>query len=75
MDELSFVARAINDTIAKTEAATTRLARQASHDTLTGLPNRAFVLGRLDEALRGDSTERAGRRWRCSSLTSTTSRY
>jgi diguanylate cyclase (GGDEF)-like protein len=56
-DELSFVARAINDTIAKTETATNRLARQASHDTLTGLPNRAFVLGRLDEAL--EETRRA----------------
>jgi diguanylate cyclase (GGDEF)-like protein len=50
-DELSFVGRALNDTIAKTEAVTNRLARQASHDTLTGLPNRAFVLDRLDEAL------------------------
>ena len=50
-DELSFVARTLNDTIAQTEVATNRLARQATHDTLTGLPNRAFVLDRLDLAL------------------------
>jgi diguanylate cyclase (GGDEF)-like protein len=58
-DEVSYVARALNDTIAKMEIATNRLGRQASHDTLTGLPNRASVLRRLDEALdrtrRGDS--------------------
>ncbi|GIG48571.1 putative bifunctional diguanylate cyclase/phosphodiesterase [Dactylosporangium siamense] len=51
-DELGFVARALNDTIGKTEIATGRLGRQASHDTLTGLPNRAFALRRLDEALQ-----------------------
>jgi diguanylate cyclase (GGDEF)-like protein len=50
-DELSLVARALNDTIAKTEVATNRLGRQATHDTLTGLPNRAYVLDRLDKAL------------------------
>ena len=50
-DELSFVARALNDTVAKTEIATNRLAREATHDTLTGLPNRALVLERLGQAL------------------------
>jgi diguanylate cyclase (GGDEF)-like protein len=50
-DELSFVARALNDTVTKTEIATNRLARQATHDTLTGLPNRALVLNRLELAL------------------------
>ena len=51
-DELSFVARALNETVAKTEAATNRLAREATHDTLTGLPNRALALDRLGRALR-----------------------
>jgi diguanylate cyclase (GGDEF)-like protein len=50
-DELSYVARALNDTVAKTEIATARLAEQATHDTLTGLPNRAFVLDLLEQGL------------------------
>ncbi|MFG1605267.1 putative bifunctional diguanylate cyclase/phosphodiesterase [Actinoplanes sp. NPDC049265] len=50
-DELSFVARALNETVARTEAATNRLEQQATHDTLTGLPNRALVLDRLEQAL------------------------
>src|SRR5581483_4552456 len=48
-DELSFISRALNETIAKTEAITNRLAHQASYDLLTGLPNRAFALRALDE--------------------------
>jgi diguanylate cyclase (GGDEF)-like protein len=50
-DELSFVARALNDTIHQTEIATNRLGKQATHDTLTGLPNRAYVLDHLDRVL------------------------
>ena len=50
-DELSFVARALNDTVTKTEIATNRLAQQATRDTLTGLPNRALFLDRLGQAL------------------------
>ncbi len=50
-DELSFVARTLNDTIAQTELARNRLAEQATHDTLTGLPNRALALARLEETL------------------------
>jgi len=50
-DELSFIARALNDTVAKTRMASDRLAHQATHDLLTELPNRALILDRLDHAL------------------------
>ncbi|MCU4187055.1 EAL domain-containing protein [Acidiferrimicrobium sp. IK] len=41
----------IIDTIHEREALQTRLAHQAAHDPLTGLPNRAAALARLDEGL------------------------
>ena len=50
-DELSFVVRTLNDTVARTKVATDRLALAATHDPLTALPNRALVLDRLDQAL------------------------
>jgi diguanylate cyclase (GGDEF)-like protein len=50
-DELSFVATVLNETIATTQAATERLAHQATRDTLTELPNRAVVIDRLEHAL------------------------
>ncbi|GIJ54789.1 putative bifunctional diguanylate cyclase/phosphodiesterase [Virgisporangium aurantiacum] len=50
-DELAFVAHALNDTIARTEAATNRLSIRATHDALTGLPNRSHMLTRLGEIL------------------------
>jgi diguanylate cyclase (GGDEF)-like protein len=50
-DELGSLSHVLNDTIARTEVATDRLSTQAMHDALTGLPNRAYVLGRLGEAL------------------------
>ncbi|MFI1996461.1 putative bifunctional diguanylate cyclase/phosphodiesterase [Actinoplanes sp. NPDC020271] len=50
-DELSYIAKALNETITTTEVATGRLARLASRDTLTNLPNRAAVLDRLEQAL------------------------
>ena len=50
-DELGSVARALNETVALTEAATARLARQATHDPLTGLPNRMLILERIAAGL------------------------
>jgi diguanylate cyclase (GGDEF)-like protein len=50
-DELSYVATVLNETIATTEAATRRLAHQATRDALTNLPNRAVVIDRLEHAL------------------------
>ncbi|HKT01626.1 MAG TPA: GGDEF domain-containing protein [Rugosimonospora sp.] len=50
-DELSFVARTLNDTVAQTGLARDRLAAQATRDTLTGLPNRAMALDQLHTAL------------------------
>jgi diguanylate cyclase (GGDEF)-like protein len=50
-DELSYVAAALNDTVAQTEIASERLSLQATRDTLTALPNRALALDRLQQAL------------------------
>jgi diguanylate cyclase (GGDEF)-like protein len=50
-DELHFVGQVLNDTIAQTRAVRDRLAHQATHDLLTGLPNRALVLDRLEEGV------------------------
>ncbi|HVQ96911.1 MAG TPA: EAL domain-containing protein [Mycobacteriales bacterium] len=50
-DELSYVAAALNETVAQTEIVTRRLSVQASQDGLTGLPNRALALDRLQQAL------------------------
>jgi diguanylate cyclase (GGDEF)-like protein len=42
------------DEIATQRAASERLAHQATHDSLTGLPNRAYVLARIPDALTQD---------------------
>jgi diguanylate cyclase (GGDEF)-like protein len=39
--------------VAERDALSTRLSFEASHDTLTGLPNRSLFLERLEQALRG----------------------
>ena len=56
-DELRFVAEVLNDTVSRTRVATERLTEQATHDDLTGLPNRAEILDQL--AVR----QRAGGGW------------
>ncbi len=50
-DELSFVARALNQTVAETKTVADRLERQATHDALTGLPNRAVAIDRIARIL------------------------
>jgi diguanylate cyclase (GGDEF)-like protein len=57
--ELALANRDLTDQIAERERIEDTLKHQALHDTLTGLPNRAFLLDRLARALtrfrRGDS--------------------
>ena len=50
-DELGFVAAAINDMVGKVRHATEELAHEASHDSLTGLPNRAYIVDLLERSL------------------------
>jgi len=49
--ELATMARAFNTMLREREAFENFLAHQASHDTLTGLPNRRSILERLNEEL------------------------
>ena len=51
-DELGFIGTALNDTVEKVRVARSRLAHDATHDSLTELPNRALVLERLAEGQR-----------------------
>jgi diguanylate cyclase (GGDEF)-like protein len=50
-DELGYVASAINDMVGKVRDATERLAHDAAHDVLTGLPNRATLIAELQRRL------------------------
>jgi diguanylate cyclase (GGDEF)-like protein len=47
-DELAEVSRAINDTVARVAAAQAELERRATHDGLTGLPNREHFVELLE---------------------------
>jgi diguanylate cyclase (GGDEF)-like protein len=58
-DELGFVATAINDMVGKVRHATERLAHDATHDGLTGLPNRSFIMGQLERSLPRTSPEQS----------------
>jgi diguanylate cyclase (GGDEF)-like protein len=50
-DELGHIAAAINDMVGKVRHATEQLAHDATHDNLTGLPNRSSVIGELERSL------------------------
>jgi diguanylate cyclase (GGDEF)-like protein len=50
-DELGYVAAAINDMVSGVRQATAKLAHDASHDGLTGLPNRSRVIELLTHDL------------------------
>jgi diguanylate cyclase (GGDEF)-like protein len=50
-DELGLVAVAINQMVDKVRDATEALAHDATHDHLTGLPNRAFIINHLRRML------------------------
>jgi diguanylate cyclase (GGDEF)-like protein len=56
-DELGYVATAINDMVGKVRDANARLAHDATHDGLTGLPNRSFIMGQLERRLSRTSRE------------------
>jgi diguanylate cyclase (GGDEF)-like protein len=57
-DELGYVAKAINDMVGKVRHANERLAHDATHDGLTGLPNRSFIMGQLERSLSRTTAER-----------------
>jgi diguanylate cyclase (GGDEF)-like protein len=48
----------LEGTVAELRTTERKLSHQATHDPLTGLPNRAFFLERLEQALEGDGEAR-----------------
>ncbi len=50
-DELGLIAAAINDMVAKVGHVTEQLATDATHDGLTGLPNRSAIIDELQRSL------------------------
>ncbi len=65
--ELKSVVQAMNDMVARVKqmfadeaARLESLRRQVNHDSVTGLPNREFFIGRLREALAGEQEPTAG---------------
>jgi diguanylate cyclase (GGDEF)-like protein len=58
-DELAVVTVAINQMVDKVRDATEALAHEATHDNLTGLPNRAFIINHLRRMLTHASPSRS----------------
>ena len=48
----------VHGSVARLRSMTSRLEYEASHDSLTGLPNRAALLGLLEQCLTGDAERR-----------------
>lgn len=61
-DELGFLAKRFNEALSLLERSRGDFERLATHDTLTGLPNRLLLHRRLTESLRRRTVARSGNR-------------